>query len=245
MPHQREPFMFIQFRKPFVLWPIIVVGLLLGILHWIMPTVVTDQVMGDIWLPVLVLVTFAAVEDFHFWQGMVVFIVVALVVAILTIIGMYFQLSILSWVFGLLRVVRFSITAEAVFTISVLYAIGLSIYGIDILIRRRWIVAQGIMFRPVLGYRAEEMIITPPYAVTYEIPDIMDGVIMWPLGFRGLAGDLIITRDNVEIRRIHLVLNAKEVARRIQPFQSVPTEEQDPTTASQPGRTLPHLLPSN
>ncbi|MBP9850777.1 MAG: hypothetical protein KBC47_03735 [Candidatus Peribacteraceae bacterium] len=240
MPHQREPFRYTQFRKPFVLWPIVVLGFVLGVLHWLMPTVVTDQAIGDIWLPALILVTFAAVEDFHFWQGMVVFIVVALVVAILTIVSMYFELSILRWAFSLLRIVRFSVTADAVVTISTLYAIGLSLYGIDILIRRRWIVAQGIMFRPVFGYRAEELIISPPYAVTYEIPDVMDGVIMSPLGFKGLAGDLIVTKDGKEIRRIHMVLGVKQLAFRIQPYQALATEEQDRSTASQPGQTVPH-----
>lgn len=230
---QHEPFAFVQIPKAFVFWPLVAAAIILSILNWMAPEVITERVMGTVFLPMLVLVCFAAVENFPGPESIVVIGAIALVSAVIALVGVYYQIPILTWILDTFRITKFTINKTFLLAFSSIFLLIFLGYLVDIRIRKIWIAVQGFLIRKILLKKPQEQPIgANEFSVKEDYSDMMDGIILGVLGFLlgkgfGLAGDIVVMdRDKKEVMRIHMVFKAKKLAERIHPFQALPTQDQ-------------------
>lgn len=217
---KKQPFSFVAFPDFVATWPLIAVGLILCFLHWLAPANVTERVMGTTWLGFLIFTLLALGLDFDVRRGFILFFIGAIIVLILALVGQMKQIPIFSSILKFLKLHSFGMDLDAMLGVNIALLFAWSVVVGFCWLNHRWVVSQGRMERRVFGYKAEEQVITPPYAITYKIPDLMDSLLTFGGGF------LVIRKDGKTKRRIGIVFGVRELSKRVNRYQAMPTEEQ-------------------
>lgn len=221
---QEDRFTFMSFPKFVITWPVIVAGILLPILHGILPSLFTTEVVSGIWIVTTLFVIIALGFDFNGFASMAIGLTIFTCFLLGMVINEVLHIPILHQLMEAIQHLAVNVSTATMHTFTFAFGLLYLIMIIICLLNNRWVVTTGTMERRMFPFRGtDEIGIDQNQKVSREIPDMME----WILTFGG--GNLKVkvgkTNEDPDYRRIGIVFFVGYADEQIERFEITQTSK--------------------